>query len=343
MLKLSDKSDIFISYSRHDSDVVNELVTLLEQEGYSVWIDRDGIESGDDFKRVILKAIKESVVVLFFSSEHSNVSDWTAKEIGIAVKYKKHIIPILLDDSNYNEAVEFDLINLDYVDYSKALTRLAMRERLFKTLRNKLGVGSKESERMEAKRHAREAAEKKRLEEERRVEEERRKAEQERIAAEKKQNNSSRETTNSYNGHEYVDLGLPSGTLWATWNIGAKKPEDYGCYFAWEDGKAAAANWGKGWRMPSKEQWEELIQNTKSTWIRRNGVNGRLYTAKNGNYLFLPAAGHRSGGSLKGGDSFGSYWSSLSYSWYLYFNLDNCIMSWGDRYFGRSVRAVRKN
>lgn len=81
-------SDIFISYSRYDSNVVNELVSLLEEEGYSVWIDRDGIESGDDFKRVILKAIKESKVVLFFSSEHSNVSDWTAKEIGVAVKYK---------------------------------------------------------------------------------------------------------------------------------------------------------------------------------------------------------------------------------------------------------------
>ena len=131
--------DIFISYSRHDTDVVNELVALLEKEGYSIWIDRDGIESGDDFKRVILRAIKESSIVLFFSSKHSNVSEWTAKEIGIAVKYKKHIIPIMLDDSNFNEAVEFDLINLDYIDYSKEMTRLAMRERLLNTLCNKLG------------------------------------------------------------------------------------------------------------------------------------------------------------------------------------------------------------
>ena len=154
--------DIFISYSRHDSDVVNEIVTLLEQEGYSVWIDRDGIESGEDFKKVILKAIKESEVILFFSSEHSNVSDWTAKEIGVAVKYNKHIIPIMLDDSNFNEAVEFDLINLDYVDYSKALTRLAMRERLFKTLRNKLGTGSKEIKRLDAEHETKEEVERRR-------------------------------------------------------------------------------------------------------------------------------------------------------------------------------------
>lgn len=134
-------NDIFISYSRYDSDVVNELVSLLEQEGYSVWIDRVGIDNGDDFKRVILKAIKGSSIVLFFSSEHSNVSDWITKEIGIAVKYKKHIIPIKIDDSNFNEAVEFDLINLEYVDYSEKSTRLAMSERLLKTLRNKLGKG----------------------------------------------------------------------------------------------------------------------------------------------------------------------------------------------------------
>ncbi|MBR6016482.1 MAG: hypothetical protein IK067_05060, partial [Prevotella sp.] len=38
---------------------------------------------------------------------------------------------------------------------------------------------------------------------------------------------------NTINGHEYVDLGLPSGTLWATCNVGAETPEDYGLYFAW--------------------------------------------------------------------------------------------------------------
>lgn len=303
-------SDIFISYSRYDSDVVNELVTLLEQEGYSVWIDRDGIESGDDFKRVILKAIKESKVVLFFSSEHSNVSDWTAKEIGVAVKYKKHIIPVMLDDSNFNEAVEFDLINLDYVDYSKNLTRLAMRERLFKTLRNKLGMGSKESERLEA--------------------------------------DSKWKATNSYNGHEYVDLGLPSGTFWATCNVGANKPEDYGDYLSWDEGKTVAANWGNGWRMPTGEQWKELQQNTKSTWTTRNGVNGRLFTANNGNSLFLPASGYRYEGSLNDAGGLGLYWSSSLHSGspysarYFYFGSGGYFgMLYNYRFRSHSVRAVR--
>ena len=187
-------NDIFISYSRHDTDVVNEIVTLLEQEGYSIWIDRDGIESGEDFKRVILKAIKESKVVLFFSSEHSNVSDWTAKEIGVAVKYKKHIIPIKLDDSNFNEAVEFDLINLDYIDYSKSSIQTAMRDKLLKTLRNKIGNGSKELERLEAERRTKEEAERARIERERleRIEAERKAkktAERERLKHERKTRN----------------------------------------------------------------------------------------------------------------------------------------------------------
>ena len=129
--------DVFISYSRHDTMVVDEFVAMLESEGFSVWIDRDGIESGDAFKRIILRAIKESQVVLFFSSEHSNLSDWTAKEIGVAVKYGKHIIPIKLDNSNFNEDVEFDLINLDFVDYTDTSKRVGMKERLLKTLRNK--------------------------------------------------------------------------------------------------------------------------------------------------------------------------------------------------------------
>lgn len=187
------KNDIFISYSRHDTNVVNEIVAMLEQEGYSVWIDRDGIESGEDFKRVILKAIKESEVILFFSSEHSNVSDWTAKEIGVAVKYRKHTIPIKLDDSNFNEAVEFDLIYLDYIDYSKPTIRPVMREKLLKTLRNKLGPRNKEIERLEAERKAKEAAERleserkaeqQRAEAKRKAEEARRKAEQERLERE---------------------------------------------------------------------------------------------------------------------------------------------------------------
>ncbi len=150
--------------------------------------------------------------------------------------------------------------------------------------------------------------------------------------------------------HEYVDLDLPSGTLWATCNVGASKPEDYGDYFSWDVGETAAANWGNGWDMPSKEQWEELKENTKSSWTTRNGVNGRLFTASNGNSLFLPAAGGRWGDELVDVGDYGSYWSSSldtddpGRAWYFYFYSDNYGMYYNARRgCGRSVRPVRSS
>ena len=182
--------------------------------------------------------------------------------------------------------------------------------------------------------------------------------------------------------HAYVDLGLPSGTLWATCNVGANSPEGYGDYFAWgettpksvyswdtyqygdgstftkytgSDGlttllpedDAATANLGSGWRMPTKEEFEELYNNTTVTWTQLNGVNGRLFTASNGNSLFLPAAGGRYESSLYDAGSHGLYWSSslhAYYAWYLDFDwyLFSGV-SYGFRPEGNSVRAVREN
>ena len=79
-------------------------------------MDVKGIENGENFKTVIVKAIEESTVFLYFSSKNSNGSPWTAKEVGIAVARKKPIIPIWLDNSPFNKDVEFDLVNLDVVD-----------------------------------------------------------------------------------------------------------------------------------------------------------------------------------------------------------------------------------
>ena len=196
----------------------------------------------------------------------------------------------------------------------------------------------------------------------------------------------------SINGPEYVDLGLPSGTLWATCNVGANTPEGYGDYFAWGETQpkdyygwstykycngdedqltkycnnssygyngftdnlttlllsddAARANGGGDWRMPTKAEWEELFNNTTVTWTTQNGVYGRLFTASNGNSLFLPAAGCRYDGSLYDAGSYGGFWfSSLitdypDYAWGLYFSSGVSDMSGSHRYLGRSVRAV---
>ena len=155
------------------------------------------------------------------------------------------------------------------------------------------------------------------------------------------------EETNTINGHEYVDLGLPSGLLWATCNVGANSPEEFGDYYAWGmtetksdysisncptyglsysklqsqgyiDGNgnltprydAATANWGGTWRMPTYDELDELCKNCTWTWTAGNGVYGYKVKGPNGNIIFLPAAGACEGSSLYDVWDYGHYWSS---------------------------------
>lgn len=131
----------------------------------------------------------------------------------------------------------------------------------------------------------------------------------------------SAQTSGSHNGHDYVDLGLPSGVKWATCNIGASSPSSAGSYFAWgETGTkseyrpdnsftneknisdfsgnstydAARSNWGGKWRTPSKTDCEELINNCTWSWATLNGVKGYKVTGPNGNSIFLPLTGYHS-------------------------------------------------
>ena len=114
--KMENRFNVFVSYSRKDSEQVWPIVDKLEERGLSVWIDRDGIMSGDAFKSVIVQAIKNSDIFLFFSSGNSNKSPWTVKEVDAAVYLKKSIIPIRLDDTDYDDSILFDLSGLDFVD-----------------------------------------------------------------------------------------------------------------------------------------------------------------------------------------------------------------------------------
>lgn len=204
-----------------------------------------------------------------------------------------------------------------------------------------------------------------------------------------------------YGIHAYVNLGLPSGTLWATMNVGATSPEDYGDYFAWGEttgynaGKtdfswstykyckgsdkkltkycynssygnngftdskteldpaddAAYVNWGSEWRTPTKEQFDELINSsyTKTEWVQQNGVYGRKITSlRNGNSIFLPAAGCRNGTSLCSAGLYCYYWmrtlakSDPGAAYFLYFSSGSVYTSFFSRCSGRSVRPVCK-
>ena len=197
---------------------------------------------------------------------------------------------------------------------------------------------------------------------------------------------------------EYVDLGLSSGTLWATCNIGAESPEEYGDYFAWGEVEprtdnayswgsykwcefsettltkycsnssygnegftdvlteleladdAAYMNWSDEWRMPSKDQLEELINSSYTTteWTTLNGVNGcKITSNSNGSSIFLPAAGYRDSTPVGHAGSICFYWSRTlnsdrpCYAWYLDYRQKSMNMYNAHRFVGRSVRPVR--
>ena len=182
-------------------------------------------------------------------------------------------------------------------------------------------------------------------------------------------------------GREVIDLGLPSGTKWASCNVGATKPEEYGGYYAWgeteekevydestykyyQNGKyvnigsdisgtkydVAHVKWGGNWCMPTLDDINELLDNCTSEWTTLNGVKGRKFTSNiNGNSIFLPAAGGRwYGGRYYAGES-GHYWSSTQlpdgsdYVYGLGFRSGNA--NWGNygRDGGQSVRPVVRN
>ena len=107
-----------------------------------------------------------------------------------------------------------------------------------------------------------------------------------------------------------IDLGLPSGTKWACCNVGADKPGSYGNYLNWDVNTVQNA-WGSNWQMPSKEQMQEIIDNTTMVWTPLDGVNGLLVTGSNGGSMFLPTAGLYATETLPiGVGTDACYWSS---------------------------------
>ena len=113
---------------------------------------------------------------------------------------------------------------------------------------------------------------------------------------------------------------------------------------------AASQIMGGGWRMPTKDELKELIDNTNSVWVpnyNNSGVNGRKFTGSNGNSIFIPAAGNCGNGSVDGVGKYGRVWSSSlgtsyhSYAWDLGFLSGDCSMhDYVYRYGGLSVRGV---
>ena len=176
------------------------------------------------------------------------------------------------------------------------------------------------------------------------------------------------------NGHQWVDLGLPSGTKWATCNVGTSKINGVGTRIAWAETATkklfspdtykynnielppyncnaqydlATAVWGEGWCTPTLQQWKELLEYCKWSYVMIEGVNGVLFTSrKTYNTIFLPSTGYTDDDTykLKYTTYNLAYWSSTGCSYYgahsYIANYEEGYMSTTNRYVAHTVRAV---
>lgn len=189
------------------------------------------------------------------------------------------------------------------------------------------------------------------------------------------------------NGYAYVDLGL--SVKWATMNVGATSPEEYGDYFAWGETEpkeeynwstykwcegnydtqtkyctdsyygtvdnktildleddAANVNWGGSWRMPTKKELQELLEDCTWTKVVQNDHNCYMVTGPNGNTIFLPAAGVFDDTIIEEYNTMGCYWSSSvsennsPNAYYLYITSGDVDWDGLERLYGLSIRPV---
>ena len=150
--------------------------------------------------------------------------------------------------------------------------------------------------------------------------------------------------------YNYVDLGLPSGLLWATCNVGAESPEQHGNYYDWKN-NPVQEYWDDVWRTPTKAERDELVNNCTYSVDYINGVKGARYTASNGNSIFFPFAGYYQNGAgpYKVGEG-GQYWTITPYNnesyWIFATNsavqADNSAYYWPLTYFSFPVRPVKE-
>lgn len=179
---------------------------------------------------------------------------------------------------------------------------------------------------------------------------------------------------------EAVDLGLPSGTLWASYNLGGNDPISYGKYYSWAnieghlfperydfsesnymstkgssivgritwENDAAFFELGGNWMIPSTDHFEELLQYTKQEWITGYlgfDVNGTLFRSLvNENSIFIPAAGYVSGTSRTGSNKACELMNSVSDSMtsYARLHLTNSVRSLVTtiRFYGMPIRPI---
>ena len=296
------KYDVFISYARKDFDEVNSFVEMLKERipQLAYWFDITGIESGDEFDEKIIAAIDNSDIVLFALSDNSLQSQWAKDEVMYAKNTDKKVVPLLLKGASLKGWFLFRFGRIDCID-----TTIPMQvDKLIGNILNWTGMSNVPKTNTYDKFSIRNKS--RRLD--KHVEQE----------------------LTPY-PYEAVDLGL--SVKWATFNVGATKPEEIGEYYAWGEVKekeyydentykhlntdigknicgtkydVAHVKWGGNWRMPTIAEVDELEECVQE-WTNVNGVIGLKIIGPNGNNIFLPVTGMKEENLIYCEDS-GLYW-----------------------------------
>lgn len=452
------KYDVFISYSRKDTEVADKISQAFDKVGITYFIDRQGVGGGMEFPAVLAKAIRESKVFLFLASKNSYESKFTQSEIVYAFnkKQKQDIIPYIIDGSRMPEELEFTFSAINWRRIEQhPIEKTLIDDVLFKVGRQNPKYGVQEKSGMENVKinlcrifrkyyrywdsnftgkhfakiilgvslvlwglvfvlnkttfiydhhqvienilllllfitfcfvvigYIRPAS----------------------ICLQKRKEVSlfylsslilvfvafgempddtlipnkeqeSNDTIKNENVCMPVDLALTSGTLWGDRNVGANSSSDYGDLYAWgeietkkdysqgmydagskpknvilsADHDVATKIFGEEWSLPTEKQFEELLQECQWTWKSVDGHWGYEIRGKNGNTIFLPAAGWICSTNVDYRDKYGYYWSAeraplnQQFARSLQFPKNGKgIVGNGYLYYGRSIRAVFSN
>ena len=359
--------NIFISYSRKDSDVVNRIRELFDKAGITYFVDRN-MHGAVEFPTMLAEAIDESDLFLFIASENSYNSKFVQSEVAYALKNKKIgcILPYIIDDSSLPKSLDLIFSSINWRTTRDCPIGSVFVDDVLSILKTVKGRRKSNKKRLfiifsivfislilfYALKPL------------------------ELVPLQKK-------------SMEYVDLGL--SVYWASCNLGASSPEEAGEYYAWGEVKTknifdeknykwfndadssyayikmditgsdldvAYDKLGDKWRLPSYAEFDELYKKCEIVLSQQNEVTGYKIVGPNGNSIFLPLGGLRMGNSLCNPRKEAYFWLGESSDigdkrTALAFYLSEVkkedgtkIVKFGmgglKRYFGLSVRPVRE-
>jgi hypothetical protein len=108
---------IFISYSRKDDEFVDRLMQALETYGFPTWQDVHAIAGGDVWKAAISRAVRECDAFLVVLSPQSASSENVSKELAVATKHARRVLPVMYQACKIPDKMEYDLAELQWADF----------------------------------------------------------------------------------------------------------------------------------------------------------------------------------------------------------------------------------